>query len=352
MANSKQFIGYIGTYTNGESQGIYRFTLDTDKPKITDVELAGTIDNPTYLAISEDNKYLYSVIKEGTSGGVASFLIDAETNDLKPINHELLEGAAPCYVGINKENSHLLSSNYHKGTVGLYLVKDDGSISPAVSIVRHEGSGHYEERQEAPHIHYSAFTPDQKFVVVVDLGTDQLVTYKIEKNTLKTVHTLDFSPASGVRHLVFHPTKPYAYVMTELTSEVVSLKFNAEDGRFSIIEYQSTLPEGYKETSSGSAIHITRDGRFVYTATRGHDSIGVFEVDDKTGKLTLVEITSTEGKGPRDFSLDPTEKFLIAANQNSNNLVLFIRDEETGKLTLVDGEPEVHDPVCVKFLNV
>jgi 6-phosphogluconolactonase len=151
--------------------------------------------------------------------------------------------------------------------------------------------------------------------------------------------------------MTFHPNGKIAYLMTELSNEVVVLAYSQEDGSFKELQYISTIPDDFTENNQGSAIHISSDGRFVYAANRGHDSIAVFSTNSDSGELTFVERTSTEGNWPRDFALDPTEKFLIASNQESSSLVLFERNQETGKLTLLQSDITVPDPVCVKFLN-
>lgn len=349
MSHHKLF-GYIGTYTRGESKGIYRFKLDTEKGIITDIEVASSLQNPTYLAISKDNKYLYSVVKEGKQGGVAAFLIHHETKSLELLNIQVQDGAPPCHVNVDDENQTVVIANYHKGTVESYVV--NGELQTVTSIIRHKGSGPNEERQEKAHTHYAAFTPDQQYVVAVDLGTDQLVTYALHNGVLTKVNELRIKPGSGPRHLAFHPNGTYAYMMTELSSEIIVLIYHAENGSFQEIQSISTLPKDWSEESYGSAIHISADGRFVYAANRGHNSIALFQVNDMTGELQFIECTHTEGHWPRDFELDPTGTFLVAANEKSNNLALFLRDKETGQLKVLHSRIEVPEPVCVKFLHI
>jgi len=344
-----KYLGYIGTYTKGDSEGIYTFTLDTEIGAITEVKVAAQLDNPTYLHVSED--YLYSVVKEGDSGGVASFSLHRQSGELKPINRQVTPGSPPCHVSADRQDRLLFSSNYHKGTVESYLIKD-GWINHVVDIVQHEGFGP-DPRQEKPHTHYAAMTPDEKFLVVVELGSDQLITYRVgDEGGLTCVHHLAINPGSGPRHLTFHPNQKFAYLLTELSSEVVTLNYHAEDGSFSTIQTLSAIPEDFKENNQASAIHMTKDGQFLYTANRGHNSIAVFRVDPENGKLTWIEHVPTGGDWPRDFALDPSEKFIIASNQNSSNLVLFARNAETGKLTRIRMDVTVPDPVCVKFLPV
>lgn len=345
------FIGYVGTYTRGDSEGIYTFSLDTAEKRLSQTALAAEIENPTYLAITKDNKSLYSVKKDGDLGGVASFEVNPETGDLSYLNHRLLEGPPPCHVSVDKEFATVLATNYHRGSVETFIVdQQDRSLEEAISVVRHEGSGLDPERQEKAHTHYAGFTPDQKFVVAVDLGIDKILTYKLNDGKLTQVHSLTVKAGSGPRHLVFHPNRKWAYVMTELSSEVIVLAYNEKNGSFEEIQYLSTLPEGFTENNQGSAIHISSDGRYLYAGNRGHNSIALFWINQANGQLDFVEHTSTEGNWPRDFVLDPSENFVVASNQESNNLVLFSRDVESGKLTLLQSVP-VPEPVCVKFLH-
>lgn len=353
MTDSSKFIGYVGTYTKGESKGIYSFTFDSKEAKIENVKVAAELGNPTYLTISRDNRYLYAVSKEGENGGVAAFKLNSANGELSAINSQVLAGSPPCHVSVDSENRYVFSANYHKGTVESHLINQaDGSVQPAASIIKHEGSGP-DPRQEKPHTHFAGVTPNEKYLAVVELGTDSLITYEVnDQGKLTEVSRLVTPPGSGPRHLVFHPNNKFAYIMTEFSSEVIFLSFNPEDGHFTEKQYISTLPADFTENNQGSAIHISSDGRFVYAGNRGHNSIAVFSVNQDSGELSFVERTSSEGDWPRDFSLDPTEKFMIGSNQESGNLVLYTRDENTGKLTLLQSDIKVPYPVCIQFLNI
>jgi 6-phosphogluconolactonase len=352
MTNNGKFIGYIGTYTKGGSKGIYSFTLDTTEARITDINETAHLENPTYLTISSDNRYLYSVAKEGETGGVTAFSINGD-GTLIELNRQMLPGSSPCHVSVDSKNRYAFSANYHKGSVESYLInQEDGSVHPAASIIKHEGSGP-DQRQEKPHTHYAGVTPDENYLAVVELGIDALITYAVnDDSTLSKAHLLPLKAGSGPRHLVFHPNGKFAYIMTEFSSEVIALTYYKEDGHFTEKQYISTLPAEFSENNQGSAIQISSDGRFVYAGNRGHNSIAVFSVNQETGELAFVESISTEGDWPRDFMLDPTEKFILASNQESSNLVLYSRDEETGRLTLIQSDIEVPFPVCIKFLHV
>jgi 6-phosphogluconolactonase len=351
MTENNYYIGYIGTYTKGESKGIYSFKLDYIEKRIVDIKLAAALENPTYLTISDNQKYLYSVIKKAEFGGVAAFSI-LENGELSAINDQAAEGSPPCHVSVDSKNRYVFTANYHKGTVESHLLdSEDGSVQPVVSSMKHEGSGP-DPRQEKAHTHYAGLTPDEKYLAVVELGIDALITYKVNENgTLEKANLLPIKAGSGPRHLAFHPNGKYAYIMTEFSSEVIALTYHPENGRFTEKQSISTLPEDFKENNQGSAIHISRDGRFVYAGNRGHNSIAVFRVNEETGELSFLEHTSTEGDWPRDFEIDPSEKFIVASNQESSTIVLYARDESNGRLTLLQSDIKVPYPVCVKFLE-
>jgi 6-phosphogluconolactonase len=349
LENSK-LKAYVGTYTKGESQGIYSFTLDTTLGKVENIKLEAKLDNPTYLAITSDNKHLYSVIKAGAAGGVSAFEIKVE--GLQFINNQLTEGSSPCHVSLDKANKYLYSANYHKGETSAYPVNAEGAILEASALVVHEGSGPNKTRQEKPHAHYSALTPDEKYLCVVDLGIDKLLVYTADNGKLAKHKELSLRPGCGPRHMAFHPSKKFAYLLTELSSEVVVLEYNEAEGSFNILQYISALPADFKDESSGSAIHLSPDGNFVYAANRGHDSIAVFSVDNFSGKLTLVDHTPSEGSAPRDFTIAPGGNYLITANQGSSNIVPFSINKSTGKLTRISDIVAIPNPVCIKFLSL
>ncbi|MDX8044834.1 lactonase family protein [Gracilibacillus sp. S3-1-1] len=345
---SKQYIGYIGSYTKKESQGVYRFTLDTEAKKITSVEPAAKLDGPTYLTISADNQYVYAVSKEGDQGGITALKIIDESGTLETINNQGTDGSAPCHVSVDSDNKLVVAANYHTKQVESFAVNADGSIQAPKSI-EHEGNGPH-ERQEKPHLHFAGYTPDEQYVIVVDLGSDTITTYRPNGDELEEVHVLKVRAGSGPRHIAFHPNKQYAYVMTELSNEVIVLKYDEAAGSFEDVQYISTLPDDFTENSQGSAIHLSSDGKFVYAGNRGHNSIAIYRVkDDFT--VEFVEWTHTEGDWPRDFVLDPTEQFVVAANQETGTLALFERDQEHGTLTLLQKDVKAPEAVCVKFLH-
>ncbi|MFL0247680.1 lactonase family protein [Candidatus Clostridium stratigraminis] len=343
---------FIGTYTTGEGKGIYSLQLDLITGAIDSVRLEAELGNPTYLSIDKNNSYLYSTIKKGESGGVAAFSINSDTRSLKLLNYKVSEGSSPCHVSLNSNSTYLFSANYHRGIEEVYPIKRDGTVEKAVSTAVHSGSGPDGERQKKPHVHFSALTPDEKYLCSVDLGIDKLIIYTLESGILSKHKEIALKPGCGPRHIDFHPNGKFAYIITELSSEVIVLKYDSLKGDFEELQYISALPSGFNGESLGSAIHISLDGKYLYSSNRGHDSIAVFKIDSLTGKLTLVSHTSTDGKHPRDFNIDPMGKFLIAANRDTNNIVPFLIDKLSGKLTQVNSGVSIPNPVCIKFLAI
>ncbi|MFS0787933.1 lactonase family protein [Shouchella sp. 1P09AA] len=342
--------GYIGTYSKGDSKGVYTFTLDTEAKNLQHLDVAAELKDPTFIAVTKTNK-LYAVMKEGSEGGIHAFDLDAKSGALTPLNKNITSDGGPCHVAVRSDNLNALSANYHSGSILSYQLKEDGSVGEILSSVTHEGSGPNKDRQEKAHAHFSGFTPDEQFAVAVDLGTDEVVLYKHEEGQLERHFTLNVAPGAGPRHIAFHPHEAYAYIMTELSNEVIVCEYNASLGELCEIQTISTLPEGFVEESYGSAIHLSRDGKFVYVANRGHNSIASFAVNELSGELTLVEIISTEGNWPRDFQLDPSGNFLVASNQESGNMTLYERNQTSGHLTLLEKDIPVPYPVCVVFVQ-
>jgi 6-phosphogluconolactonase len=352
MTNDNKYIGYIGTYTKGTSKGIYSFQLEPESNTISEPTLVAELVDPSYLTISKDQKHLYSIYKADGKGAVASFAINQQTGELSLIGKSISPNDSYCHLTIDNDVKSLVTASYGGGFVESFSILEDGSVSSVQSTVRHEGKGPNLDRQEKAHAHFATFTPDEKFIAVVDLGIDQIITYRLENKTLQKVNSLAVTPGSGPRHLIFHPTQPFAYVIAELRPEVIVLAYDKESGSFEILQTIRSVPEDFVANNQGSAIHISSDGHYVYAGNRGHDSIAVFVVDERTGKLSLVQIISTEGHWPRDFSLDPTENFLVASNEESGNLTLYKRDQQSGELTLLQAGIQVPYPICIKFLRM
>jgi 6-phosphogluconolactonase len=346
---------YIGTYTNtNHSKGIYAYRFHPDDGKLTKIGLVAETPDPSFLAISPNGQFLYSVSEmEGKpSGGVSSFRIDPQTAKLTPLNTVSSKGSGPCHVLVDKTGKCVLVANYGSGSVAAFPVKDDGSLGEATAFIQHSGSSVDKERQEGPHAHSVNLPADNRFMLAADLGLDEVLIYKFDaaKGSL-TPNDPPYGkvkPGSGPRHFAFHPDGKYAYAISEMASTVTAFHWDGKRGALTEFQSVSTLPADFKGKSSTAEIAIDKKGKFLYGSNRGHDSIAVFSIA-RDGKLTPVEQTLTQGKTPRNFALDPTGAYLFAANQDSNNIVLFHVDPKTGRLTPAGQTMDVGAPVCVVF---
>jgi 6-phosphogluconolactonase len=360
-ADGKELWAYFGTYTNnGRSKGIYCYKLDLASGKLTSVGVTEGIKNPSFLAIHPSGKFLYAVSEvsdaDGKPGGaVSAFSLDPKTGELKKLNNQSSEGAGPCYVATDKTGAVALVANYGSGSIASLPIKSDGSLEKAATAIQHEGSSVNKQRQEGPHAHSINVSPDNRFVVAADLGLDKLLVYKLDpaKGTL-TANSPAFTatPAGGgPRHFAFHPSGRFAYNCNEILSSVTAHAYDASKGSLTEIQTISTLPEETKGNSTAE-IQCHPNGKFVYCSNRGHDSLAIFTVDEKTGKLTAAGHQKTLGSTPRNFCIDPTGAYIVACNQNTDNVAVFKVDQANGKLTQVGEMVSIPAAVCVKFLPV
>lgn len=342
MCSVEKFL--LGSYTRRISEGIYDITLDTKKKELVQLTHLISEDNPTYLDVS-DNDILYAVAKEGDLGGVASYKKN-DNGTYTLLNRVMLEGAPPCYVAVDNKRQVVYGANYHQGILYSYKISEDGSLTLADKI-QDNGHGPH-ENQDGPHVHYADLTPDNR-LVVCDLGNDTVYTYDVDnEGKLTEVAKFIASPGTGPRHLVFHPTKPIAYLFGELSSDVLVLDYDASTGSFKELQTISTLPETHTGFNGGAAIRISKDGKFLYASNRGHNSLVVYGISEDGKTLNTLQWISVEGDFPRDFNLSKTDDFIVVSNQNSDNLTLFERNNDTGLLTLLQKDVFAPEVVCVK----
>ena len=354
-----KMIVYIGTYTKGDSKGIYIYDMDTKTGMLTPAGNAPLVSNPSFLTIAPDHKHLYACnevddFDAAHEGAVSAFAIDAKTGGLTLLNQQPSAGGGPCFVSMDSKGKNVLVANYGSGSVGVLPVGADGKLMPPSDKKQHEGKGTDPARQEGPHAHSINLDPANHFAFAADLGLDKVFIYRFDadKGTL-TPNTPAFAsvaPGSGPRHLSFHPNGHYAYVINEMASTVTAFHYDAAKGSMTELQTVSTLPEGYVGATTCAEIRVHPSGKFLYGSNRGHDSIAIFTIDADTGKLTRAGYQHTEGKTPRNFNIDPTGQFLIAANQDSDTVVVFRINAQTGQLTPTDQTLNIPKPVCVKFL--
>jgi 6-phosphogluconolactonase len=348
MEENKNYQFYLGTYTDSTSQGIYKFILKEDGT-IEQKGLVAVSDNPSFLAISTDRRFLLAVdeINRDDIGTVKSFLITDDS--LKLISKSSSGGAHPCFVAVN-EFGYVLAANYTGGNIGLLKHNANGELSDILDIQQHSGSGGT-KRQQGPHAHSAWFEPNSNKVISVDLGTNELLFSHIDTGEEKLLpsdpYKIEMEPGAGPRHLAFHPNGNSIYVVNELDCTVTLLK-KSDDGKYEKGVSISTLPVDYTESNTCADIHISKDGKFLYASNRGHNSIAIFEINPADGSLKFITHESTRGNGPRNFSLSPDDNFLLVANQHTRNIVSFKRNKETGLLNFV-SEVDAPTPVCIVF---
>lgn len=333
----------IGTYTLKDSKGMYAVTLDTDQEKLKDIRLIAPQQKPAYLALGPDH-LLFVLKQEGENGGVASYQLEGE--HAKELDEDMAAGSPPAHVSWDAGRHMIYTANYHKGEVRAYKVSSDGKLTLTDSVV-HQGQCGPQPEQDAPHAHYAQLTPDKR-LAVCDLGMDLLVTYDVsDDGKLTMAARYQCEPGFGTRHLAFHPNGQYAYLLGELSSKLEVLKYNSTDGSFKHLQTEKTIPDDWQAHNGAAAIHLSQDGKYVYTSNRGQNTIAVFAVQpDFTVKH--IQSISTAGDFPRDFELSHDDRYLLASNQLSDNLTLYRRDSETGLLTAIQSGVSCPEPVCVK----
>ena len=353
---------YFGTYTGGGSKGIYRSILDETTGELSDLVLAAELENPSFLVVSPDQNYLFAVSENGKfkgkeGGGVSSFAI-GEDGGLTLISQVNSGGGAPCHISTDPQGKCLLVANYMGGSISSYQIAADGKlVAPAAGgFIQHEGQGAQLPRQASPHAHSVNVDPSGKRAFVADLGLDKVLIYKLDAAagtiTPNDPAFLKLPDATGPRHFSFHPSGKWAYTNLEMSLEVAALSHDVKTGALEVLEIESTVPDGTERKGNSTAeclVHPT--GKWVYVSNRGHNSIAVFAIDQKTGKLDFIEHESTQGEIPRNFGIDPSGKFLIAGNQRSDNVTVLKINQETGSLDPTGHEIKVPAAVCVRFLK-
>lgn len=350
MSNELTMIA--GTYTSGSSQGIYtfRFNQQTGEWKaLSEVE----ISNPSYLTISDNSQFVYAVSEQNDgSEEITAFRLDKTTGTLKQINSVPAMGTDPCYI--TNVNNHIITANYSGGNITVFPTADDGSLLPASDIIHFEGAGQDKERQTKPHLHCVHTSPDGRFLLAVDLGTDQIHLFEINSNATPkrdekllhpaTPNNVRLTPGSGPRHIIFSTTGKQAYLINELSGEVTA--FNYNNGKLFEIQHIQSDTVGAR----GSAdIQISPDGKFLYASNRLiADGLAIFGINPSDGKLTKVGYQPT-GAHPRNFVITPNGNYLLVASRDNNMIEIYKRDKDLGILFDTSQRIPVDKPVCLMF---
>ncbi len=356
----KNYWVYVGTYTTKTaSKGIYVFRYDANSGKLTSMGMGAETQDPSWVAIHPNGKFLYSANEAGKKSMVSAFALDAKSGKLTLLNQVLALGEDPCYLSFDKTGKYVLVANYTSGNVVVFPLGADGKLGAATSKVRDEGTlGPNQERQEGPHAHWIEPSTDNHYAYVSDLGLDKVLIYKFDpaKGTLAVPDrkgqdswSLALPPGSGPRHLTWSHDGKFMYVLGELQSTVTVFASDAR-GKFHLAQTISSLPPGFSGRNDAAEIAIHPNSKFLYASNRGHDSIAVFHIDPSTGKLAATGDFSVEGKEPRHFAIDPFGNYLLAEDQLSDKIVTFRIDQKTGALTPTGDSVEVPSPVCLAFL--
>jgi 6-phosphogluconolactonase len=347
---------YVGSYASAAEPGIYAFAFDPASGELSAQWSTGGIFHPSFLTIHPNKRWLFAVSEaslaaDGQGGAIWSLALPESGNAPRVLNHRASGGDWPCHLALDATGRWLVITNYASGTIGVFPILADGQLGESADLVQHAGSGPNAERQEGPHPHSAIFTPDNRFLIVADLGCDQLAVYAFDSTggRLHGHSSVSTRPGSGPRHMAFSPRGGHLYVAHELDNTVTVYEYDEVDANLSERQTVATLPAGAPENTVAD-IHLTSQGDRLYVSNRGHDSLAVFTVASD-GRLERMAVTPCGGRWPRNFALAPGDSFLLVANQYSDEVaVLPLRAE-----THAPGEPltrvRVPGASCVQFLT-
>ena len=349
---------YIGTYSQRGSQGIYVFQFDRENLDLRLIQTVEGKESPSFLAIHPDKECLYAVYREGITsdskaGTVKAYKIGPEGR-LTSLNEQSSEGQGPCHVSIDPQGAYVYVSNYADGSLAVYPAGSDGALSPASDVIVHRGSGPSERRQKSAHMHSIVPASNGKYVYASDLGMDAIIAYAIDRengtlsyNEDQYTHT---RAGGGPRHFDIHPSGRYAYSVEELTSTVAAYEVDKTNGALRYVERGNMLPDDFTGKNTAADIQVSPDGKFLYASNRGHNSLAVFAIDQKSGKLDFVEHNDTQGKRPRNLLIDQKGSYVFVANRDSDNVVVFERNPNTGSIEYSGEKVTVPAAVCIQQL--
>ena len=336
----------VGTYTNEGSEGIYALAFNNQTGAVESVTLASKAVNPTFLAWNDSKTKFYAVNAVDGKGGISSYAWNSGQTSLT--NHLSSEESSPCHVVLSHNGKLAASANYGTGGVAVYSIQPNGDLGSITGTAVNTGVFGPSPRQKGPHAHCGMFSKDDKILYIVDLGLDQILAYPVgaDGSIAEAQSAVKMEPGDGPRHLIFNKAGDKAFVVNELSSSVVSFSVDKNTGKLTTIDRKSTLPDGFTESNFCADIHLSPDEKYLYASNRGHNSIAVYSVAND-GKLSLVQIESTEIVWPRNFMVHPDGKYMLVANQNSNSVTVYSIDPATGKITYTGGKVDVSSPVCL-----
>ena len=346
----------VGTYDSPKSEGVYVYKFNSNDGTAKEISHIKT-PNASFVAISPNEKFVYAVHEDapqdGKGGEIVALAFNKENGSLSLINKQPSGGDHPCHVEVDKTGKWVFASNYTSGSLSVFPVNANGGLGPATTI-QHYGAGKNEERQKGPHVHGAIISADNRWLFVTDLGIDKVMIYAFDAATGKLTPAsqpfVQSEAGSGPRLFTFHPNKKFAYVIEELSGTVVTYKY--KKGKLEAKQRISTMEQRDNRFAGSADIHVSADGNFLYASNRGDiNTIAIYSINKKNGTLSLTGHQATLGKAPRNFSIDPSGKFLLAENQNSDEIVIFNRNANTGLLTDSGKRIAVGKPVCIKWVS-
>jgi 6-phosphogluconolactonase len=343
---------FIGSY--GTSAAILIYKLDTVTGGLSSVSSSPGTSNPSYLTIHSNKKWLYAV-NENNSGTISAFTFDTVNNNITFLNSKSSQGSSPCFVSIDNSGKFVLMANYNNGSVAICPINPDGSLGDASATDQHAGSGPVAGRQDGPHAHM-IIQASNNYIYNTDLGSDKIFIYSLDTTNghiTSTGYNASAVAGDGPRHIAFHPSQPWAYVVCELKGKIEAFDINNSTSALSRFQIISTLADTTKTDAASADIHITPDGRYLYASNRGsYNNIAMYSINQGTGVLTFIGNQSAGGTTPRNFVIDPGGKFLLVACQGSNKIITFRINSADGTLGPTGNQLTVTSPVCLKFLEV
>ena len=355
MMSADQQMLFVGSYAPADKAGIHIFDFDGSSGSLISRGSFAGVAKPSFLVVHPNGRWFYAVSEtglesDGRLGAVYAFHIDRNPLKIQSINQQSTDGDWPCHLIIDGSGRWLLAANYGTGSVAVYPIQPDGQVGEKTAFVEHQGRGPNEERQERAHAHSTILAPDNRFVFVVDLGIDQLVTYQFDvaSGQLSPHAIAEAHPGAGPRHGAFHPDGRRLYLANELDNTVTVYDYDGQQGQLHALQTLDTLPPGAPENTVAD-IHVSASGSRVYVSNRGHNSVAVFAVGEN-GSLKNLGFPSCGGDWPRNFSLSPDGRYMLVANRFSNEISVLPVQVGEGEL----GEPltqvSVSEPSCVQFL--
>ncbi len=349
---------YVGNGANDENEGIYIYEFDTSTGDLEFVSKQSDVIKPGYLTLSPDSKYLYCTnnnpeFQKVNSGGVSAYRVNGD-GTLIFLNQQSSQGSGPCYVSTDLTGKFVMAANYNEGTIVSYPVLKDGSLGEVADVVHHQGSSANPNRQKSPHPHFIQVDPDNRCVLVNDLGVDKVYRYELDKTSGKFISTrmpcIKTDPGHGPRHLDFHPNKKYVYIMNELAGSVSVYDYPFSDSTQAAIQTISSLPDTFQGFNKSADIHVHPSGKYLYCSNRGDfDSIAIYKIDSESGQLVLSGFQKDHVHWPRNFVIDPSGDYLLVGNMSEDHIAVFRIDQETGMLSFLHKSSNVPRPSCIKF---